>query len=160
MGINPTGWSWTGERVSKLRRLWDDGLSCSHIAAEIGGCTRNAVIGKVTRLGLSARHSRAEQTRKLAPRPRPRKLRVSAAGGGGRRVVFVSQVEPPVRHLPPEEIPIDQRKQLLQLREQHCRWPYGNPGKPGFFFCGGDALPCFPYCAAHMRAAYQCKRAA
>ena len=48
--------SWTDERVALLRKLWDEGLSASRIAAELaGGVTRNAVIGKVHRLGLSGR---------------------------------------------------------------------------------------------------------
>ena len=44
--------SWTDERVELLKKLWADGLSASQIAAELGGITRNAVIGKVHRLGL------------------------------------------------------------------------------------------------------------
>ena len=47
--------SWTEERVELLKKLWADGLSASQIAAELGGITRNAVIGKVHRLGLSGR---------------------------------------------------------------------------------------------------------
>ena len=47
--------SWTSERVDLLKKLWLDGLSASQIAAELGGVTRNAVIGKVHRLGLSGR---------------------------------------------------------------------------------------------------------
>ena len=39
--------SWTDERVELLKKLWADGLSASQIAAELGGITRNAVIGKV-----------------------------------------------------------------------------------------------------------------
>ena len=47
--------SWTDERVELLKKLWSDGLSASQIAGELGGITRNAVIGKVHRLGLSGR---------------------------------------------------------------------------------------------------------
>ena len=47
--------NWTDERVELLKKLWSDGLSASQIAAELGGITRNAVIGKVHRLGLSGR---------------------------------------------------------------------------------------------------------
>src|SRR5204863_6919853 len=47
--------TWTEERVELLKKLWQDGLSASQIAAELGGVTRNAVIGKVHRLGLSGR---------------------------------------------------------------------------------------------------------
>ena len=47
--------AWTDDRVSTLRRLWASGRSASQIADELGGVTRNAVIGKVHRLGLSGR---------------------------------------------------------------------------------------------------------
>src|SRR5476651_2216137 len=59
--------TWTDERVELLKKLWADGLSASQIAAELGGVTRNAVIGKVHRLGLSGR---AKSTGSAAPRPR------------------------------------------------------------------------------------------
>ena len=59
--------SWTDERVELLKKLWADGLSASQIAAELGGITRNAVIGKVHRLGLSGR---AKSASSAAPRPR------------------------------------------------------------------------------------------
>jgi GcrA cell cycle regulator len=59
--------SWTDERVELLKKLWADGLSASQIAAELGGITRNAVIGKVHRLGLSGR---AKSSSSTSPRPR------------------------------------------------------------------------------------------
>src|SRR5207247_7634706 len=59
--------TWTDERVEALKKLWTDGLSASQIAAELGGITRNAVIGKVHRLGLSGR---AKSPSSTAPRPR------------------------------------------------------------------------------------------
>ena len=70
--------TWTDERVETLKKLWADGLSASQIAAELGGITRNAVIGKVHRLGLSGR---AKSPSSAAPRPRkpraPHMMRVS-----------------------------------------------------------------------------------
>src|SRR5882762_4718242 len=45
--------TWTDDRVEQLKKLWESGLSASQIAAELGNVTRNAVIGKVHRLGLS-----------------------------------------------------------------------------------------------------------
>jgi GcrA cell cycle regulator len=47
--------SWTDERVETLKKMWNEGQSASQIAKELGGVTRNAVIGKVHRLGLSNR---------------------------------------------------------------------------------------------------------
>ena len=52
--------SWTDERVETLKRMWGEGQSASAIAKELGGVTRNAVIGKVHRLGLSNRTEEPE----------------------------------------------------------------------------------------------------
>ena len=53
------------------------------------------------------------------------------------------------------EIPVEQRKTLLQLSDKTCRWPVGDPGSPDFYFCGGDTANELPYCACHSRVAYQ-----
>lgn len=60
--------SWTDERVETLKRMWAEGQSASQIAKELGGVTRNAVIGKVHRLGLS---NRDETEAEPAPAPAP-----------------------------------------------------------------------------------------
>lgn len=78
--------TWTDERVALLKKLWMEGLSASQIAAELsGGVTRNAVIGKVHRLKLSARAKPASVApRAKAPRPTaPRRPTSSSSGGGG-----------------------------------------------------------------------------
>ena len=54
---------WTDERVELLKKLWQDGLSASQIAKQLGGVTRNAVIGKVHRLGLSGRATPSKPAR-------------------------------------------------------------------------------------------------
>lgn len=59
--------SWTDERVETLKRMWTEGQSASQIAKELGGVTRNAVIGKVHRLGLSNRGEEGEAA--AAPEP-------------------------------------------------------------------------------------------
>lgn len=64
--------SWTDERVEVLKKLWSDGLSASQIAAQLGGVSRNAVIGKVHRLKLSGRGkttTAAPRSKKVAPAP-------------------------------------------------------------------------------------------
>jgi len=67
--------SWTDERVELLKKMWGEGQSASQIAKELGGVTRNAVIGKVHRLGLSNRTAAtgkpaaAEAPAKPAPKP-------------------------------------------------------------------------------------------
>lgn len=63
--------SWTDERVELLKKMWNEGHSASQIAKELGGVTRNAVIGKVHRLGLSNRNGpEAEAAPDPAPAPK------------------------------------------------------------------------------------------
>jgi GcrA cell cycle regulator len=61
--------SWTDERVETLKRMWNEGQSASQIAKELGGVTRNAVIGKVHRLGLSNRVGAAPGPAPVAGKP-------------------------------------------------------------------------------------------
>jgi GcrA cell cycle regulator len=151
--------SWTDERVETLKKLWADGLSASQIAAELGGITRNAVIGKVHRLGLSGR---AKSPSSAAPRPRKTRsashmLRVSRSSMRGNTALahaydLDTEPEPePIDNV----IPLGQRRSLLELTEDTCRWPIGDPGAADFFFCGGPAITSLPYCAYHSRVAYQ-----
>jgi GcrA cell cycle regulator len=63
------GMSWTDERVETLKRMWSEGQSASQIAKELGGVTRNAVIGKVHRLGLSNRVGGKDDEDEIAPAP-------------------------------------------------------------------------------------------
>ena len=62
---------WTDERVELLKKLWLEGLSASQIAKQLGGVTRNAVIGKVHRLGLSGRATPSQPSRPTFKTPRP-----------------------------------------------------------------------------------------
>ena len=152
--------TWTDERVETLKKLWAEGLSASQIAAELGGVTRNAVIGKVHRLGLAGR---AKSPTAAAPRPRkPRSvhahmLRVSRPSVRGNTALahaYEVEVEPEPE-LSDNVIPLGQRRSLLQLTEETCRWPIGDPGHADFFFCGGRTVTGLPYCAYHSRVAYQ-----
>jgi GcrA cell cycle regulator len=152
--------NWTDERVETLKKLWADGLSASQIAAELGGITRNAVIGKVHRLGLSGR---AKSPSSAAPRPRKARphsqhlMRVSRPSVRGNTALAHSydlevDSEP---ELVDNVIPMGQRRTLLELTEETCRWPIGDPGHADFFFCGGQSITTLPYCAFHSRVAYQ-----
>ncbi|WP_031335638.1 GcrA family cell cycle regulator [Rhodopseudomonas sp. B29] len=154
-----TALTWTDERVEQLKKLWEGGLSASQIAAELGNVTRNAVIGKVHRLGLSGR---AKSPTSAAPRPRKarpaqhmmRVTRPVARGNTALAQVFeVEAVPDPVAY--DNVVPMNQRLSLLELNEATCHWPIGDPSNPEFFFCGGKSLPGLPYCAHHSRIAYQ-----
>jgi GcrA cell cycle regulator len=155
--------SWTDDRVEMLKKLWADGLSASQIAAELGGITRNAVIGKVHRLGLSGR---AKAPSSSVPRPRKarapshvfRSIRASMRGNTALAAHAVAAYEAEIEPEPePLEnvIPIGQRCSILELSEDKCHWPIGDPGQADFFFCGGKTVIGLPYCGYHARIAYQ-----
>jgi GcrA cell cycle regulator len=149
--------SWTDERVELLKKLWADGLSASQIAGELGGITRNAVIGKVHRLGLSGR---AKSPSSSAPRPRKARpashmVRVSRPAVRGNTALaydYEAEAEP---ELIEAVIPLEQRRTLVQLTDATCRWPVGDPGSTDFFFCGGQTKEDGVYCTHHSRVAYQ-----
>jgi GcrA cell cycle regulator len=136
---------WTSERVELLKQLWADGLSCSQIAARLGGCTRNAIIGKVHRLGLSAR-----ATTERAPRARSAQPRKPKAAKRATRRLPGDELYTPLaiaEIAAPEMRPCG----LIELGPGRCRFPVGDPGDPGFFYCGGEAPRERPYCAFHWR---------
>jgi GcrA cell cycle regulator len=162
--------SWTDERVDLLRKLWSDGLSASQVAAELGpGITRNAVIGKIHRLGLAERAKTASAPRPRAAKAATRQVAATApavvaprAGGhavhGNVALAYAPQVVVVARATPEEEvvIPMSERVTLMELRESMCRWPMGDPTTPEFRFCGGKSpIGGGPYCSHHSRIAYQ-----
>ncbi len=162
-GVSPSrdetaSMSWTTERVEQLKKLWADGLSASQIANELGNVTRNAVIGKVHRLGLSGRakspSSAAPRPRK--PRPHTHMMRVRPAMRGNTALAYVHELEAdPEPEMIENIIPMGQRCTLLELSDDKCRWPIGDPGSSEFFFCGGKPMEGVPYCGYHSRLAYQ-----
>ncbi len=152
--------TWTDERVEQLKKLWSDGLSASQIAAELGGITRNAVIGKVHRLGLSGRtkapSSSAPRQRKPRAQHMMRVSRPAVRGNTALAQAFSYDYEIEPEPMQAENIvPMGQRRSLLELNEQTCKWPIGDPASAEFYFCGGHAMTGLPYCGYHSRIAYQ-----
>jgi GcrA cell cycle regulator len=143
---------WTDERVETLKKLWLDGLSASQIAKQLGGVTRNAVIGKVHRLGLSGRAAPSQPARPAYKPPRPARPAVSATPAP-RRVIEPHAPVVVARPIPYIEEPGSAT--VLTLGAHMCKWPIGDPSSEGFTFCGkrngGDG----PYCVEHARIAYQ-----
>ena len=154
--------TWSSDRVERLKRCFDAGLTCSQIAREIG-VTRNAVIGKMNRLGLSRpRDMFAKPLRRAAglagpktPRAwRPKRSRLNIFT---QREILKAAF--PVRE-PREEIPIipihnGRGCTLLELGERKCRWPISDPGANDFCFCGNEPVAGLPYCLGHAQIAYR-----
>lgn len=161
--------AWTEERIEKLTKLWTEGLTASQIAQELGDVTRNAVIGKAHRLGLSGRPSpvRAARTKKPAasrpakPKPLAARSNASAPSNKPKPAPAVQPPAQPVRQQPAmpqldlSEIEAGPGVTLLKVTDKMCKWPIGHPGEPGFRLCGRPSAEGGPYCQAHAELAYQ-----
>lgn len=153
--------AWNTDRIEQLKSLLDDGLSAAQIAANLGGVTRNSVIGKVSRLGLNfkSKHATSSGMHRIIRPARARR-------NGGAVVASIKATrarakalcdlltEPTI--LAPEPISSCPPIALLDLRDEHCRWPIGDPGEKGFGFCGAPRHDnTVSYCAGHCRIAYR-----
>ncbi len=145
---------WTDERVETLKKLWLDGLSASQIAKQLGGVTRNAVIGKVHRLGLSGRAAPSQPTRPVFKPARPARP-VVASQPAVRRAVAASEIAPPPPPRPANYVEEPGTATVLTLGAHMCKWPIGDPSTDGFTFCGRRSGGEGPYCNEHARVAYQ-----
>ncbi|MCK5374350.1 MAG: gcrA cell cycle regulator family protein [Alphaproteobacteria bacterium] len=149
--------SWTEERVSLLRKLWGEGHTAAEIAKQLGGVTRNAVIGKAHRLKLSNRVSPIQQNKKPANKNIERKTVKKATPIGivsSRSNISVSS------SLSGQDVQRDSNNSeelysLMDLKPRMCRWPCGDPKHEDFGFCGDLAMPGLPYCEKHAKMAYQ-----
>jgi len=145
--------NWTDERVSILTKLWLSGLSATECAKQLGGVSRNAVIGKVHRLGLVGRVEASPPARVKAPKPERRLTRPS-------RQVLVrpkprAQPQPPAPRAPaPILVEEPGSATIISLGAHMCKWPIGDPSSDGFTLCGRGRSGS-SYCEEHARVAYQ-----
>jgi GcrA cell cycle regulator len=151
----PSGRSetWTTERVAQLRICAEAGWTCSRIAAEIG-VSRNAVIGKMSRLGLSRRKKAQARAPEAAPK-RPRWRTPNLA-----RILARYQIMGELATVSPNSagaiaILNGRGCSLLELAPGKCRWPINEPGAADFCFCGSAQIDGLPYCPGHARLAYK-----
>jgi len=173
--------SWTDDRVETLKTMWGEGKSASQIAKELGGVTRNAVIGKVHRLGLSNRASTTTKAAsktaaaKPAPTPAPTPKVIPQATPTGisahapipprRPIIKAGQPLPPqpsANEISAEALATvkeveksARRLSLMDLTERTCKWPVGDPATDDFWFCGHPVQQGKPYCEAHVAVAFQ-----
>lgn len=138
---------WTEDQVSTLARLWQEGLSASHVARQLGGVSRNAVIGKIHRLGIALRAT---------------PVRFRAARGS-------SPPRPPGRSSGPCAVERPDRLRLLEFLDAElaptatirtltvtsCRWPIGDPREADFGYCGRECASASVYCRGHAEVAFR-----
>ena len=172
--------SWTDERVEVLKKMWGEGQSASVIAKALGGVTRNAVIGKVHRLGLSNRatstSSKSSAKSKTSSKAKPtiqtgqsrtvnKSESVRITPPAVRKIIPAGQPLPPqpsANEISPEalakvsEVEKTAKKiSLMELTEKTCKWPVGDPATDDFWFCGLSVQTGKPYCEAHVSVAFQ-----
>ena len=140
---------WDDDNEALVRKLWTDGLSAAQIAERVGAVSRSAVLGKIHRLGLS---SRTKVNRRPLPAPAPSQPRqvskLTPAGWPSRYFEPAPYTQLPLPLIPPAE-----RKSILDLEENDCRFPCSD--RPPHTFCGRPkAVRGIPYCDLHMRIAY------
>lgn len=192
--IRPT---WNAERDEILRDMWASGCSAREIAAELGGVTRSAVIGRAHRIGLGktieeVKWSRTDEETLIelwAQNVRVVDIAMQIRRRGARSFITKQSVQkkaqklglpkriiranrdntnkkrkerkPPKRLVTPVidlQIPLEQRRSLLGLAKDQCRWPVGDPGDENFFFCGGQKQDGSSYCSAHHARAFDYRR--
>ena len=146
---------WTEDRVGALKKLWLEGQSASQIAKQLGGgVTRNAVIGKVHRLGLSGRAAPSQPARTTFRPARPRPTQAPSAP----RRIEAQAPRPAAPSVPaprPAVLDLPGTATVLTLGNHMCKWPIGDPSTDGFTFCGRRMGDDGPYCVEHARVAYQ-----
>ena len=155
---------WTPEAIEDLKKLAREGKSASHIAASLGVASRNAVIGKASRMGVKlGGGERGPGTRKAvagrpqrASAPSTRPTPHGALAGDprvkpveGRAAWAIGEVE----------IGEMRRLRFEDIREFACRWPLGDPRSGEFAYCGLTPAKSQSYCAGHCRMAYRAPQA-
>ncbi len=153
---------WTEEDIATLKRLWGSGKkSASQIGDELGK-SRNAVLGQVHRLKLSGGGSqsrtngvRRAHVQKAKPPKRDRRDTLPKKPKGGFQAIETKAV--PFVEVIPEDAPPSLGIRMMDLRDNICKWPVGNPfDHDNFGFCGHEvSRHGGPYCPYHARRAHQ-----
>lgn len=128
---------WTEERLNKLRKLWEKGLSISQIGEELG-VSRNAIAGKVYRLQLPKRQS-------------PISGAATAPKSGQKKSDAIADMDA-------SELPLKLALRTINWSRSKCSWPIGDPKSTSFRFCGKAVVVGKPYCNEHCFDAYTTSR--
>ncbi len=153
---------WTDEKTERLRVMYAEGASASDMARELGAKSRNAVVGKLHRLGCvrAAPAAPGKAEGKTKPARERRKAGGTQLGQvktrrGGKRTPK-DREHPPV--IPPSRFAAAfvppggaELVEHAALTPRMCQWPYGET--PPFQFCGKTRVDGRPYCAAHVTVA-------
>jgi GcrA cell cycle regulator len=156
---------WTAEAVEDLKKLALEGKSASHISAALGVGSRNAVIGKASRIGIKLNGGGGASVRGNG---RPRAARSqwatahytrpdaqSCGAAAARPQLSPGDGKPAGRSFGVAEIGEMRRLRLEEIRDSACRWPLGDPRSGDFAYCGLTPVGGQSYCAGHCQMAYR-----
>ena len=155
--------AWTEKNVETLKKLWKEGINTKIIAKEIGGkVTSNSVVGKARRLGLGE-HPNYKPFRKKADRPSrfpDRQTGRAKKASTNKKCERIKRTQAETTDITRalsvrtgSIMPISRRLKLVQLNDDVCRWPHGEPWAEDFSFCGNPAKG--GYCEYHRKLAHQ-----
>jgi GcrA cell cycle regulator len=136
--------AWPEERIAQMKNLWERGWSAGEVAAELGnGVTRNAVIGRVHRMGLVRNKKSEPPPKKPPPAPTPRAPRVAEPRPDlGIEIDTIADTKPDTSPF---------ACSIADLRENQCRWVLGKPTNA--VYCGAPTAR-GSWCPAHYRRVY------
>ncbi len=161
--------AWTDEMVEDLKRMWKEGLTTGEIGKRLN-VSKNSIVGKVHRLGLSGRPSPIKkkedsaapakpQPKTVAPKPvktvkeekivAPKPAPVEKKQPEPVKEIFtqpIIPVAPKIKH--------NGNLSLTDLDNHTCRWPIGDPKDDNFHFCGKKVRIGQTYCEEHVALAY------
>lgn len=161
--------AWTDEMIAELKKLWQEGVTTGEIGKRLN-VSKNSIVGKVHRLGLSGRPSPikrkdadanatpAPKAEKKLAAPKPQKNKVEKNNEPKPvKVEVVKETEVEFIPIPPvEKVPskAGQNVSLTDLDNHTCRWPIGDPKDDNFHFCGNKVRIGQTYCDEHAAIAY------
>ncbi|MDR1337877.1 MAG: hypothetical protein LBJ73_02510 [Rickettsiales bacterium] len=164
---------WDNATLKKLKALTGKGLSTAEIGKRLG-MSKNAIVGKLNRLGWNSKAGEKTPAKKSAKVAAPVKKPAPVAKGAPKKTVPVKKpvaapiksakkIAAPARELkssPAKNLAMHQRiirhsLGMSGLRPDQCRWPMGDPDSENFHFCGCQVFVGKPYCYEHCKQAYQ-----
>ena len=138
---------WTKEKCDFLKDNWGKSTA-RELAEQMGpGFTRNSIIGKASRLGLSAKIKTrtATSNENFENSLAHKKVKLKRGRNRFKSLIIEKDFEP------------ENPKQLEELTDNDCKYPIGHPNEKNFYFCGRSALKDFSYCKLHLLYSYQSK---
>ncbi len=167
--------AWTDEMVNDLRKMWAEGLTTGEIGKRLG-VSKNSIVGKVHRLGLSGRPSPIKKKEdkpanttpvKTSEEKKPSEKTVSASAPKAetpktenikaepeKKVFTAPKTEEKLEIRPQSTKQPGSKTMLVDLDNHTCRWPLGDPKDENFHFCGKKIHIGQTYCEEHANIAY------